>query len=100
MKTTAIACLKSYNCRADGKFTIYKLWDFFRNIDFQRSEGGLTFSEKYHNFTFVLSGMYLMTKCGKSGIKAVYNYKKKDSAITRGRQNTIRNTTPFESLTS
>ena len=31
--------------------------------------------------------MYLMTKCGKSGIKAVYNYQNNDCVITRGRQN-------------
>ena len=31
--------------------------------------------------------MYLMTKCGNSGIKPVDNYKNKDSLITRGRQN-------------
>ena len=53
---------KSYILRA--------LW-FFLNIDFQRSKGGLTFSEKYHTFTYVSSEMYLMTKCGKSGIKTV-----------------------------
>ena len=27
------------------------------------------FSEKYHYFIYVLSGMYSMTICGKSGIK-------------------------------
>ena len=31
--------------------------------------------------------MYLMTNCGKSGIKVVYNYKNKKSDITMGRQN-------------
>ena len=59
----------------------------FFNIDFQRSKGGLTFSEKYHNLTYVSSQMYLLTKCGKSGIKVVYNYKNKKNIITMGRQN-------------
>ena len=36
---------------------------------------GLTFSEKYHNLIYVSSEMHLMTKCGKSGIRVVYNYK-------------------------
>ena len=27
--------------------------------------------------------MYLMTQCGNSGIKAVYNYKKKDFVNTK-----------------
>ena len=58
----------------------------FFNIDFQRSKGGLTFSEKYHNLTYVSSQMYLLTKCGKSDIKVVYNYKKK-IIITMSRQN-------------
>ena len=33
------------------------------------------FSEKYHNFTYASSYMYLMIKCGKGGIKAIYNDK-------------------------
>ena len=38
--------------------------------------------------------MYLMTKCDKSGIKVVHNYKNKKSIITMGRQNvTSENTT-------
>ena len=45
------------------------------------------FSEKYHYYIYVSSGMYSMTICDKSSIKADYNYKKKNSAITRGRQN-------------
>ena len=44
------------------------------------------FSEKYHYFIYVSSRMYLMTICGKSGIKAVYNYKNQDSVIRRGQQ--------------
>ena len=58
------------------------VYDFFFNIDFQRFKGGLTFSEKYHSFTYVSSEMYLMTKCGKSGINVVHNYKNKKSIIT------------------
>ena len=34
------------------------------------------FFEKYHYFIYVSSRMYSMTICDKSGIKAVYNYKK------------------------
>ena len=44
------------------------------------------FSEKYYYLIYVSSRMYLMTICDKSGIKAVYNYKNKDSVITRGQQ--------------
>ena len=40
-------------------------------------KGGLMFSEKYYIFTYVLSEMYLMTNCGKTSIKVVYNYKNK-----------------------
>ena len=45
------------------------------------------FSEKYHYIIYVSSGMYSMTICDKSGIKAVYNYTNKDSVITRCGQN-------------
>ena len=31
------------------------------------------FSVKNFNFTYASSYMYLMIKCGKSGIKAIYN---------------------------
>ena len=58
------------------------------------------FSEKYHHFTYVSSGMYLMTKCGTSGIKAVYNYKNKVYVTTRGRQNVTSESTPPGPLTS
>ena len=59
-------------------YILRNLWFFFiGNIDFQRSKGGFMFSEKYHYFTYVSSGMFSMTICGKRGIKAVYNYKKK-----------------------
>ena len=49
----------------------------YRNIDFQRSKGGFTFPEKNHNFTYVRSWMFLMTKCDNTIIKAVCNYKNK-----------------------
>ena len=72
----------------------------FLNIDFWRFKGGFTFPEKYHNFTYVSSEMYLMTKCGKSGIKVVYNYKNKKIIITMGRQNVTGESTPSGLLTS
>ena len=58
------------------------------------------FSEKYHYFIYVSSGMYSMTICDKSGIKAVYNYENKDSVILRGRQNVTSTSTPSGPLTS
>ena len=58
------------------------------------------FSEKYHYFMYVSSGMYTMTICDKSGIKAVYNYKNKDYVITRGRQNVTSESTLSGPLTS
>ena len=58
------------------------------------------FSEKYFYFIYVSSGMYSMTICDKSGIKAVNNYKKKDSVATRGRQNVTTTSTPSGPLTS
>ena len=72
----------------------------FFNIDFRRSKGRLAFSEKYHNFTYVSSKMYLMTKCGKSGIKVVYNFKNKKSIITMGRKHVTSESTPSGPLTS
>ena len=44
--------------------------------------------------------MYLMTKCGKSGIKAVYHYTDKKSIFTMGRQNVTSESTPSGPLTS
>ena len=70
------------------------------NYDFQRSKGGFMFSEKCHYVIYVSSGMYSMTICDKSGIKAVYNYKNKDYVITRGRQNVTSKSTPSGPLTS
>ena len=58
------------------------------------------FSEKYHYFIYVSSGMYSMTICDKSGNKAVYKYKNKDYVITRGRQNVTSTSTPSGPLTS
>ena len=37
-----------------------------------------------------------MTKCGKSGIKAFYNYKNDNFVITRGRQNVTGESTPSD----
>ena len=73
---------------------------FTVNYDFQRSKGALMFSEKYHYFIYVSSGMYAMTICDKSGIKAVYNYKNEDYVITRGRKNETSTSTPSGHLTS
>ena len=56
--------------------------------------------KKYHNFTYVSSGMYLRTKCGKSDIKADYNYKNKDYVITMGQQNITSESTPSGPLTT
>ena len=58
------------------------------------------FSEKYHYFIYVSSGMYSMTICDKSGIKVVYNYKNKNSATTRGRQKVNSKSTPSGPLNS
>ena len=41
-----------------------------------------------------------MTKCGKSRIKAVYNYKNDNFVITKGRQNVTSESTPSGLLTS
>ena len=71
---------------------------YFFNIDFQRSKGGSMFSEKNLNFRYVSSAVYLMTKCGNSGIKAVYKNDK--FVITRGRQNVTSESTPSGLLTS
>ena len=57
------------------------------------------YSGKYHNFTYVSSKIYLMTKCVKSGIKVVYNYKNKKYIITMGRQNVTSESTPSGPLT-
>ena len=41
-----------------------------------------------------------MIKCGKTGNKAVYNYKNDSFVITRGRQNVTSESTPCGLLTS
>ena len=43
--------------------------------------------------------MYLMTKCSKSGIRIVYNYKHKKNIITMGRQFVTIESTPSVPLT-
>ena len=73
---------------------------YFFNIDFQRSKGGSTFSEKNLNFRYVSSDVYPMTKCGKSGNKAVDNYKNDNFVTTKGRQNVTSESTPSGLLTS
>ena len=73
---------------------------YFFNIAFQRSKGGSTFSGKNLNFRYVSSGVYSMTKCGKSRNKAVYNYKNDHFVITRGRQNVTSESTPSGLFTS
>ena len=70
------------------KFVIFSIG----NIDFQRSRDGFIFFEKYHNFTYVSSGMYLMTICGKKC--------NKDYVIRRDRQNITSESTPSGPLTS
>ena len=62
--------------------TIFLIF-FIVNICFQPFKGRFKSSEKYQNFTYVSSGMYLLTKYGKSGIKAVYNYKIKIMLLHR-----------------
>ena len=95
----------------DGRFIIWgqqtlaccillTVFIYFFNIDFQRSKGGYTISEKKYKFKYVSSGVYSMTKCGKSGNKAVYNYKNNNFVIRRGRQNVTSESTPSGLLTS
>ena len=55
---------------------------------------------KYHNFTYVSSGMYLMIICGNNGNEAVYSYKNKDYVTRRDRQNVTSETIPSGPLTS
>ena len=44
--------------------------------------------------------MYLLRKCDKSGIEAVYNYINKDYVTKPGRQIVTGESTPFGPLTS
>ena len=78
MKTTDMSMLIVIHMQSKRKS--YILGTIFV-IDFQRSKGELTFSEKYHNFTYVSSEMYLMTKSGKSGIKIVCVYENKKKLL-------------------
>ena len=71
-----------------------------QNCDFFIGNYGFMFSEKYHCFIYVSFGVYSMTRCDQSGDKAVYNYKNKDSVITRCGQNVTSTSTPSGSLTS
>ena len=48
------------------------------NIDFQRSKGGLTFSEKYYNFTYVSSEMYLLTNVAREVLQLFITIKIKN----------------------
>ena len=73
---------------------------YFFNIDFQRYKGGSTFSEKKSKLKYVSSGLFSMTNGGKSGNKAVYNYKNDNFVIKRGRQNVTSESTPSGLLTS
>ena len=101
MKTADISMLINIHMQSKRKsYIVRTLYFFIGNYDFQQSKGGFMFSEKYNYFIYVSSGMYSMTICDKSGIKAVYNYKNKDSLITRGRQNVSSKSTPFGPLTS
>ena len=79
----------------------YELWLLFFLIStFSALRVGLRFLKTNLNFIYVSSGVYSMTKCGKSGIKAVYNYKNANFVITRGRQNVTSESTPSGLLTS
>ena len=73
---------------------------YFFNNDFQRSKSGFTFPWKQLTFRYVSYGTYSMTKCGKTGNKAVYNYNNDSFVITRGRQNVTSESTPSGLLTS
>ena len=58
------------------------------------------FFEKYHNFTYVSSRVYLMTICGNNCNKTVYSYKNKDHVIRRDRKNVPSESTPSGPSTS
>ena len=57
------------------------------------------FFEQYHNFTYVSSGMYLMTICGENCNKTVYSYKNEDYVTRRDRQNVTSESNPSGPLT-
>ena len=84
---------KELNCT---KFAIFLL----EIMTFSDLRVGSCFLKKYHYFIYVSSGMYSMTICDKSGIKAVYNYKNKYPVIRRDRQNVTSESTPSGPLTS
>ena len=56
-------------------------------LTFSALRVGVRFLKKNLNFGYVSSGLYSMTKCGKSGNEAIYKYKIDNFVITRGRQN-------------
>ena len=56
------------------------------------------FFEKYQNFTYVSSGMYLMTICCNNCNTTVYSYKNKDYVIRRDRQNVTSESTPIRTF--
>ena len=102
MKTIDISMLIIIHMQSKRKSYIVRIFFLIiiGNYDFQRSKGGFMFSEKYHYFIYVSSGMYSMTICDKSGVIAAYNYKNKDSVISRGRQTVTSTSTPSVPLTS
>ena len=80
-------------------YILLAVFIYFVNIDFQRFRVGLRFLKKNLNFRYVSSGVYSMTKCGKSGNKVVYNYKNDNFVSTRGRQNVTSESNPSRLLT-
>ena len=76
------------------------LFIYFLILTFSALRVGLRFSGENLNFRYVSSGVYSMIKCGKSGNKAVYNYKNDHFVITRGRQNVPSESIPSGLLTS
>ena len=78
------------------KFGIF----LFEILTFSALGVGSYFLKKYHNFTYVSSGMLLMTIYGKNCNKTVNSYKNKDFVIRRDRQNVTSESTPSAPLTS
>ena len=73
---------------------------YFLLLTFSALRVGVRLLEKNLNFRYVSSALYLMTKCGKSGNKAVDNYKNNNFVFTRGRQNVTSESTPSGLSTS
>ena len=72
MKTTYISMIIIIHMQSRRKSYIFLL----EIMTFSDIRVVSCFFENYYYFIYVLSGMYSMTICDKSGIKAVYNYKK------------------------